>query len=49
MTSQIQPAGTSWIKDSRQFKTSSLTPRINKTIVPAAHATGARYGRDSPN
>ena len=48
VASQIHAAGNSWTSDSRQFRTSSFTPRRRSTKVPAAHATGASHQRDPP-
>jgi hypothetical protein len=42
VTTHSHAAGTNWIKDNRQFRTSNLTPRINKMTVRAAHASGVK-------
>ena len=42
-------AGTSSMRQRRQFMTRSLAPRTTRTSAPAAHATGARYRLDAPS
>jgi len=42
VTTHSHAAGTTWIKDNRQFRTSNLTPRINKMPGGAAHASGVK-------